>query len=545
MRRATIRAQTSRYSEELACHITRISPIVENSPLGFAIISRELRVLYANQTMAGLWHQTVTDWIGRRIAHVLPDARFNQVSGHLRQVLRSGVAQVGIRVSLETDGDTHDFLISRYPVRNRQRVVVGVAIVAVDASTGVDHSALEEQAGRLRPIIDLANRDDATQRIAGIGTWEVDLATGHRLWSPHLHEMLDVDEATLAGATFGAFIHPEDQDRAYRAYQRLVDRGEPYRMDVRLVRLDHRIIHAVCTGHLVTDANGSAVRLWGTVQDVSDQVALESAHQKSLCAAAAARAALKLEHDAFQLIQRAMLPARVPELSEVDLAIAYQPMANAVDVGGDWYDAFVLPDGRLAVAVGDVSGHDLRAAMVMGQVRNAIRAYAVEDPRPGEVLRRANQLLMALGEAELVTAVFGVYDRAAHTLVLARAGHPQPLFRSGGQTRILTEPRGIILGVAGLNKRYAESLVALAPGDAVLFYTDGLVERRGRDTALMTERLCELTNSIDNNESAEGIVRAVTRVVLDPLGLEDDVCLLVLRRPGSADTPHPAMAATG
>jgi serine phosphatase RsbU (regulator of sigma subunit) len=282
---------------------------------------------------------------------------------------------------------------------------------------------------------------------------------------------------------------------------------------------------------MVRDEAWRPLRLWGTIQDVTEQIVMEQSHREAVHQVAQARADLETEHAALQLVQRALLPASVPVPPGAELAVAYLPVQDAVEVGGDWYDAFTLPDGHVAVAVGDVAGHDLRAATVMGQVRNALRAYAMEDPRPGHVLMRANTLLMALPDSELVTAVFGVYNPATHSLRLARAGHPQPLTRIGGRTTVLDEPRGIVLGAVAVTRPYDEVDIALGPGDALLLYTDGLVERRGSDTLLTTERLCALVDAVPDDADADGIVDAVTRSMIDPVRIEDDVCLLVLHRP--------------
>src|SRR2546423_8853785 len=116
------------------------------------------------------------------------------------------------------------------------------------------------------------------------------------------------------------------------------------------------------------------------------------------------------------MYQRAMLPAGLPAEPGVGVDAVYLPVAERIGIGGDWYDAFVLPDGRLALAVGDVTGHDLRAATVMGQVRNAVRAYASADPTPVHALRRANTLLSRMPDLDLVTMLYAVHDPIAHDL---------------------------------------------------------------------------------------------------------------------------------
>ena len=118
------------------------------------------------------------------------------------------------------------------------------------------------------------------------------------------------------------------------------------------------------------------MRFWGTLQDVTGIRAAERAARDANRRVEQTRTQLEAEHQALQMFQRAMLPAELPTVPGVQVAAEYLPVAERIDIGGDWYDAFLLPDGRLALAVGDVTGHDLRAATVMGQVRNAVRAYA-------------------------------------------------------------------------------------------------------------------------------------------------------------------------
>jgi serine phosphatase RsbU (regulator of sigma subunit) len=131
----------------------------------------------------------------------------------------------------------------------------------------------------------------------------------------------------------------------------------------------------------------------------------------------------------------------------VELAARYLPADRPSLVGGDWYDAFCLPDGSLAVATGDVVGHDLDAAATMGQIRNALRAYAFSDESPGAVLGRLNRMTIGLGDGGLATAVFGRLDRDRHTFRWASAGHLPALLITADGARLVDNPVGMILGV--------------------------------------------------------------------------------------------------
>jgi serine phosphatase RsbU (regulator of sigma subunit) len=254
----------------------------------------------------------------------------------------------------------------------------------------------------------------------------------------------------------------------------------------------------------------------------------------------AARADLEVEHQALQMFQRAMLPAELPRVGSVDLSAVYLPTAERIDIGGDWYDAFLLPDGRLALAVGDVTGHDLRAATVMGQVRNAVRAYATEHPDPGAVLSRVNTLLARLPELDLVTMLYGVYDPLCHELVWSNAGHPTPLLRRGDTVTILTMAGGLLLGVIPDGEPYPEHRLRLGPGDSVLWYTDGIVDHRSIDPVEALERLCR-AYARARGGAGELLGSVSADMLVDGQG-EDDVCLLALRR---APEPGDALLAGG
>jgi sigma-B regulation protein RsbU (phosphoserine phosphatase) len=200
-------------------------------------------------------------------------------------------------------------------------------------------------------------------------------------------------------------------------------------------------------------------------------------------------------------------------------------VASAADVGGDWYDAFRLPDGRLAIAVGDVTGHDLRAATIMGQVRNAVRAYALLDPHPGTVLAQTNMLLWQLPDLDLVTMLYGVYDPDTHVLAWARGGHPPPLlYRAGAPAESLDEPSGRLLG-ASAAMDYPVGRHELAPGETLLWYTDGLIEHPDHNLRRYLDLLCERPAV-----PAPELVADLTGKVIPGIGQGDDICLLALSR---------------
>ena len=211
-----------------------------------------------------------------------------------------------------------------------------------------------------------------------------------------------------------------------------------------------------------------------------------------LVAQAAERARkFEAQHGTAQLLQRSMLPEHLPELDTFRIAARYDVGVDGNAAGGDFYDAFELTDGKLAMVLGDVAGHDVRAAAVMGQVRAALRALALTDAAPPSVLAGLDRLVGSLGaesrnEEIFVTVVYGVLDLLDGTITLASAGHPPPVLRragvSGGPAtaELVKVPPGAPLGLGG---RWQTGVVTLEPGDTVLMFSDGVVERRGRPLA--------------------------------------------------------------
>jgi serine phosphatase RsbU (regulator of sigma subunit) len=347
-----------------------------------------------------------------------------------------------------------------------------------------------------------------------------------------------VDHQIDSMAAVGAFVHPDDLPRVRAARDELLAQHKSFTLEYRLIRPDGRVLDILSSGEPLRDKSGRVVRLWGTIHDVTEQRVAERAARDAARHAEQARADLEVEHQALQMFQRAMLPAELPRVGTADLSAVYLPMAERIDIGGDWYDAFLLPDARLALAVGDVTGHDLRAATVMGQVRNAVRAYATEHPDPGAVLARVNTLLARLPDLDLVTMLYGVYDLVSHELVWSNAGHPPPLLRRGGTVTTLTMEGGLLLGVVPDGESYPEHRLRLEPGDSVLWYTDGIVDHRSVDPVEALERLrCAYAGARGGAAELLGSVSAEMLADGEP---EDDVCLLALRREvGPADVSPP------
>jgi anti-sigma regulatory factor (Ser/Thr protein kinase) len=241
------------------------------------------------------------------------------------------------------------------------------------------------------------------------------------------------------------------------------------------------------------------------------------------------------EHAVAATLQRSLLPEKLPEVAGVELASRYVPGAADVEVGGDWYDVIPLSGGRIGLAMGDVVSRGVRAASVMGQLRNALRAYALDGRTPAAVLDRLHGVLRALERREMATLAYMVVDPIGLTYTLASAGHPPPLvLGEQGDVDLIEEGRGPPLGAVA-DALYHETSGELVPGSTLLLYTDGLVERRDMWIDQGLERLTVEAAACAGAAPTELLDRLL-RTLVPEGGGEDDVAALVVRlTPLSAD----------
>jgi PAS domain S-box-containing protein len=251
------------------------------------------------------------------------------------------------------------------------------------------------------------------------------------------------------------------------------------------------------------------------------------------CALAVERAGLyEREHTTAETLQRSLLPDRLPSVPGLVLTARYLPVTRNMEIGGDWYDAFRLPDQRLAVAVGDVMGKGLAAAAGMGRVRNALRALALTDPRPAAVLGGLDRLFTATEEEEQVTTVaYLVIDPETGEGVLGNAGHlPALVLEAGLAPRFDEVEAGTPLGWASPRKQHAFSL---QPGSTAVFYSDGLVEDRNRGLDAGLDELAAVAARADAGVlgQPERLLEYLVDRMLAGLAQDDDVTVLVIHRP--------------
>ncbi len=262
--------------------------------------------------------------------------------------------------------------------------------------------------------------------------------------------------------------------------------------------------------------------------------------ERSLLQDAADRAALAIrraqlheeEHRIAVELQRGLIPQSLPDVTGVILAASYEVAGIGVQVGGDWYDAFAMPDGRLGIVVGDVTGRGIRAASAMGQLRTLTRAFALaEDGRrpPGEALTLLNRHQLALGDEHLFTIVYAIVDPEAGTIAWANGGHPPPLLRTPGGACRYCEGGNGLMGVD--DKRYETFEERIEPSSSVVLYTDGLIERRGESLDVGLDRLSDAARVAPEEPAA--FRDHILAALLEPGGQRyDDVTAVVARLSG-------------
>jgi serine phosphatase RsbU (regulator of sigma subunit) len=243
--------------------------------------------------------------------------------------------------------------------------------------------------------------------------------------------------------------------------------------------------------------------------------------------AAEARLAAELaeeRHVALEL-QRAILPLHDEafDLPGLRTMVRYLPASRAGRVGGDWYITAEMPGGHVLIAIGDVAGHGLAAAAGMARLRGALAGLAITGSPPERLVGWLNDLVHHVAPEHTASVIAGYFDPASRTLTWAQAGHPPPVLIRGTWARPLSPPPGILLGAG--KQEYEAATLALSPGDLLLLYSDGLIERRDRSVDVGVEQVCTAVRGIADPELAiEAALQA-----FGSADLEDDTCLVALR----------------
>jgi putative methionine-R-sulfoxide reductase with GAF domain len=222
-------------------------------------------------------------------------------------------------------------------------------------------------------------------------------------------------------------------------------------------------------------------------------------------------------------LQRSLVPTALPAVPGAELAARYVPGSGGV--GGDWYDVFTLPTGELCVVIGDVAGSGLAAAVIMGRMRSALRAYALETRDPAEVLDRLDRKMQHFEPDAMATVLYAVIDPGLDRMHICLAGHFPPVIACPGRPAALAGVEtGVIIGVADPVRRPVTT-VPIQPGTLLCFYTDGLIERPGELIDDGLTRLCDATTA----QSPEMACAAVMQALVGSGPARDDIALLMVR----------------
>ncbi|WP_328753500.1 SpoIIE family protein phosphatase [Streptomyces sp. NBC_00285] len=373
------------------------------------------------------------------------------------------------------------------------------------------------------------------QRLGNLGWASWNLVTDEGSWSSQAFLVLNRDPALgpVRLADLPELALPEDAPMLARAVRELVRTGRQFDIPFR-VRSGTEVRHLRMVAEVVTDAEDRPVEVHGFVQDLTAQRSAELALVESEAAIVTQHGVLRAERSLAARLQHALLPlpTRPVNLAGLRVEVAYLPAESGIHVGGDWFSAIELPDGDALFVVGDVAGHGIDAVATMAQLRFTAKGMVITGSSLTGALTRLNTLLLHSRDSHgTATMVLARYDPDERCLVWAQAGHPPPLLVRGGQVQYLDRPVGMLLGACS-DPDFEEARCVLEPGDRVLLYTDGLVERPSEGIDPGLERLAAAVAA--HHSTDPGSLAPLLASVLDGDG-RDDVCVVDIRVPDVPD----------
>ncbi|MER6671820.1 SpoIIE family protein phosphatase [Streptomyces sp. NPDC000983] len=542
--------------------------MVQQSPLGLAVLDRDLRYVSVNPALERINGMPTDQHLGRTLHDVLPGLDAAALEAAARQVLETGAplvdrATVG-RTPADPDED-HAWSVSMYRLEDAPGAATGVACMIVDI-TEQRHAQIQADSARRRlaVIADASARIGTTLELGRTARELADVAV------PELADIAAVDlldavvegrrsilgpaEPAVIRALAVQAVGPSEALDAADLPGRIA-RYEPDRLVTQCVRTGSPVLVAeVQPADLPRIARSpeSAVRLaragvhsYLAVPLIARGEVLGALDLKRssnplpfgeddllLARELAARAAVQIDNarwyqnarDTALTLQRSLLPSHPPVTGGLEVASRYQPAGATAEVGGDWFDVIPLDSGRTALAVGDVMGSGVSAAATMGRLRTATNALAALGLDPARLLEHLDKTTEGLDHS-IATCVYAVHDPHRHECRIANAGHLPPVrLRAGHAPELLELPTGAPLGVGGVE--FSTTTVTLDPGDRLVFYTDGLVETRQHP---LDERLDALLNLLTGpDRPLEEVCDLLLRTLRQPDN-SDDVALLIAR----------------
>ncbi|MFE9775133.1 SpoIIE family protein phosphatase [Streptomyces sp. NPDC005931] len=542
--------------------------IVAQSPIGLAVLDTDLRYVSVNPALEQINGIPAEEHLGRTVREVLPQLDAGALEAAARRVLDTGRPVVDQSTMGRTPADPdedHAWSVSLYRLENALGTVLGVAVSVVDV-TEQYRAAVEAEAARRR----LAVIADASARIGT--TLDLD-RTARELADVAVPELADVVAVDLLDAVVqgrrsalgpaepavirALAVQGHDAVEAVRAADPpgQVARYGPDRLVTECVRSGRPVmVPRVKDEDLARIARSpegaellarAGVHSYLAVPLIARGEVLGALDLKRtnnplpfdeddllLARELASRAAVQIDNARWYqnargtalTLQRSLLPSHPPVTGGLEVASRYQPAGATSEVGGDWFDVIPLDGGKTALVVGDVMGSGIPAAATMGRLRTATNTLASLDLDPARLLEHLDRITGGLEQA-IATCVYAVHDPGLRQCRIANAGHLPPVrVRAGHAPELLDLPTGVPLGVGGV--AFSTTTVDLAPGDRLVFYTDGLVETRRHTLDERLDRLLSLLNGPDR--PLEEVCDLLLRTLHEPDNF-DDVALLIAR----------------
>ncbi|MEU6466448.1 SpoIIE family protein phosphatase [Streptomyces sp. NPDC046976] len=384
------------------------------------------------------------------------------------------------------------------------------------------HDPLDRQEQRLADV----------QRLGNLGWANWNLRTQEISWSAQAYAVLgrDPEQGPLELEKLPRLALPQDADPLTASIAGLVQRGRPFDVPFR-VETPEGVRHLRLVAEAVSEPDGTPAEVHGFVQDLTAQRSAELALVKSERTMSVQRGVLQAERALAARLQHALLPlpSKPVQLAGLRVEVAYLPAQAGIHVGGDWFSAVELPDYDALFVVGDVAGHGIDAVATMAQLRFTAKGMVSTGTSLTVALARLNHLLLHSRDSRMTaTMIMARYDPGRRLLAWAQAGHPPPLLVRGGEVRYLDRPGGLLLG-ASSDPYYESAELRLRPGDRLLLYTDGLIERPGEGLDAGLDRLARAVRAHGDGDC--GSLEAVLAAMLVD-EWRDDVCVVDIRVPG-------------
>ena len=374
------------------------------------------------------------------------------------------------------------------------------------------------------------------QRLGRLGGWEEDLVTGTVRWTDSAFELFGLAPhpgAEIPLAELHSYVMAADKPVVERFRHNLPEHREALTATFRVVHPDDRSIRQIRVfAEPVVDAAGTVIALRGAFQDVSAHYHMQVALAATRDQLADSEQRVAEEHLlALRLQQAIMPPGEEPVAAAgIDVAVRYRPVGEGHLVGGDWYDTLLLPSKEVLLVVGDVAGHGIDAVTGMVAARNSLRGLAITGAGPAELLRMLNRVVCDITAGVVGTVVCGLYHPDTRVLRWARAGHLPPVLVRDGTARELPLPGGVLLGMDP-DAGYEEAIESLRPGDTLLLFTDGLIERRGKSIVDVLGEFVATLGPASGPGGQELTAAAQADQILAGAAsdTEDDACLVAVR----------------